>query len=182
MGIMKNIAASRGWKGFDIKLSSVDVANIEKKLEGMADEVKKKVISKALRSGGKIFIIEMKSRVRSDRVHQGIRGMKRTVSGIQGYIAGPSAGFPNPAWLEYGTLDKYAGRGRGKGSYLVNRTKSIWGADGNWYTIRAGARMTRGISPRPFVKPSWDSKHTAVFNKIGEVVDKELGKLATNGK
>lgn len=174
MALMKNIAASRGWKGFDFHISQADINNLNQKLEGLNEDVKKRILTKALRAGGKIFIIEAKQRVMSDRVYEGIRGMTRTVRGVKGYIAGPSKGFPNPAWLEYGTMDQYVGRGRGGKSYIVKRTKSIQGADGNWYTLRAGRRMTKGQRRRPFIQPAFDTKYPAVINKIGDVIKVEV--------
>lgn len=176
MGLMKNIAMSRDFKGFDFHLNEYDIKQLEDKLKDIDAKLKSQIIAKALRAGGKIFILEARSRAKWDRVGSGVRGVSKTSGGIKGYLAGPSTGLPNPAWLEYGTLDKYIGHGRGKGSYRVRRTHSVRGGDGEWFTLKAGRIMTKGITPRPFLQPSFDTKYPAMINKIGEVVGKEIVK------
>lgn len=174
MGLMKNIAMSRGGRGFAFMVSPSDLARFQDKLKGIDNDLQKKIISKALRSGGKIFIQAAKTRVQSDRVEAGIRGTLRTVRGIKGYIAGASQTLPNPAWLEYGTMDKYTGSGRGGKSYRIKRTKRLKGADGNWYTLPEGREMTRGQRPRPFLRPSFNEKYPAMINKMADTIGKEL--------
>ena len=66
---MKNIAASRDFKGFDFKLSQADLVTFESKLKQLSDDIQDKALAKALRAGGRVFILEAKSRQRiSDRV------------------------------------------------------------------------------------------------------------------
>ena len=178
MGLMKNIAMSRDWKGFDFKLSQVDVANLQSKLDGMSKEFKDRALDKALRSGGKIFILEMKQRQNvSDRVDAGIQGGLRKSGGVRGYIAGASKGFPNPAWFEYGTLDKYTGySNKHHANYRVKRTKQFTDTTGEWWRIKAGTVISGGIRPRPFVMPSFNAKYGAMINKMSESLGKDLKK------
>lgn len=174
MALMKNIAASRNFRGFDFHISRSDMANLSIKIDRLSADIRNKATGKALSRGGKVFIMEAKRRVTSDRVEAGIRGTLRTKGGVKGYIAGPSAGLPSPYWLEYGTLDKYVGHGRGKGGYTVRRTKRFRAADGTFVTIRAGHRITSGIRPRPFLQPSFDAKYPAMINEMAQTLEKEI--------
>lgn len=178
MGLMKNIAASRDFRGFEFKLSQTDVDNLFSKLDKMDLDIKTKIVSQALRAGGKVFIIEAKSRQSvSDRVESGIRGTLRTVKGIKGYIAGPSAGLPNPAWIEYGTLDKYHGFSKKhKASYTVKRTKRFQVGRNEWWIIPGGTVISGGIRPRPFLRPSFEAKYPEMLDKMGKVIEKGLKK------
>lgn len=176
MGLMKNIAMSRGFKGFDIRLDQSDINVINQKLENIDKDLRGKSMMKALRAGGRVFIKEAKARVKSDRVEKGIRGTTKTLGGVKGYIAGPSKGFPNPAWLEYGTLDRYTGGGGGKGSYRIKETKRVRGRDGEFFTLRAGRVITRGMRAQPFIRPTFETKYQAMINKIAEVIGKEIEK------
>lgn len=179
MGLMKNIASSGDWKGFTMTLSPASVADIQKKLDAIGNDFKDKALMKALRSGGKIFIIEAKRRQTvSDRVDQAIGGQSKKVGGVRGYLAGVKSVFPNPAWIEYGTLDKYVGFSkRHKPSYRVKRTKTFRSrTSGAYVTLRGGHVISSGIRPRPFLNPTWDTKKEAMFNEIGNVLSKELKK------
>ena len=174
MALMKNIAMSRGFRGFDFQISNSDLVRFNETLGTMERDLKIKIVAKALRSGGKVFLDEARARVTSDRVEKGLRGTLRTVNGEKGYIAGPSKGLPNPAWLEYGTLNKYTGRGKGGGSYRVKKTKRLMGGDSQFFTLRAGREISGGIRPRPFLRPSFDAKYPQMINKMAEVIGKEL--------
>jgi hypothetical protein len=180
MGVAKRLKGiTRGGSGIEFKLDPIDEQHLQRTLSDLSDKVAKKISRKALRTGGKVYIMELKRTVKSDRVERNIKGVGRTAGGVPGYIVAPQTGLPNPAWLEYGTMNYYRGTnpraGRG---YKVKKTKHFTDLAGNWWHIKEGTFIRNGQRPQPFVKPAWRSKKDDVLRQIEKTLKVEIEKLA----
>jgi hypothetical protein len=107
----------------------------------------------------------------------------RTAGGVKGYLMGPQSGFPNPFWIEYGTLSQYQGSGRKhKQSWTMPKTVRFTTKSGDWITVKAGTVFSKGITPRPYMRPAWDQTKSTIEKRMAEKLGKEIVKLAKNGK
>lgn len=181
MGLSKRLKdVTHGGRGIDFRLDPVDERRLHNLLSTISSDMQKKISRKALRAGGKIFIIDVKRRSPSDRVESGIKMISRTSVGVPGIIIGASVGLPNPAWFEFGTNKFYIGNNpkAGRGYYIKSLKRiKIWD---RWYTLpskKYGNFVTGGIKPIKFIKTSWDASKRQVSNKIEQVIKQEIENL-----
>lgn len=165
--------------GVDIKIEGIDELN--KILDQLPPYVEKKVVVPGLRNAAKPLLAAMRSKV-PVKTGKGKRSIGILVEkGIYpAVLVGPRTGkgVKNDGWalrfMEFGTA---ARKPRTLGRRALRRggkqnTKLKFVSNGRTFYVEE----TKGITPRPFVRPALDETREQIINSLGQHVGESVEK------